>query len=60
MTPLRENPDLRYNGLDLLEYAYKSNGEFTNIKITDYIPKVFKFRSLNILKNEVSIFKVME
>jgi hypothetical protein len=60
MTQLREYPNLRFNGLELLEYFYKSQGEFTNIKLTEYIPKVFKFRSLNILKNEVSIFKLME
>jgi hypothetical protein len=60
MSQLRDYPKLRFNGLELLEYSYKSNGEFTNIKLTEYIPKVFKFRSLNILKNEVSMFKVME
>jgi hypothetical protein len=57
---MREFPNLKFSGLELMEYFYKTNNEFTNIKVTEYIPKAFKFRAMNILKNDVSIFKVME
>jgi hypothetical protein len=60
MNIIKEIPNFKFHGLELQAYYYKTNSEFRNIKVTEYIPKLFKFRALSALKNEVSIFKIIE
>ena len=46
--------------MELFEYSLKSGNEIITLKITDYTPKRFKFRSLDILKNEIILYKTLE
>ena len=61
MFVLTEWPNLNFSGLELISYTVKPEiGEESSIKITECFPKIFKFRSLNILKEEVSLHKYYE
>lgn len=60
MITLNEWPNLNFHGLEILSYGHKNKLGVTDIKITDYFPKTFKFRSLNVLKHHVFLQKVEE
>ena len=57
---MNEFPNLNFNGLQLLEYCYKNGSEVIPIKLNDNFPKFFKFRSLDVLKNEVYLARTFE
>ena len=48
-----EFPDLKFQGIELVEYGYREDNQFIPIKINQYFPKIFKFRSLDVLKNDI-------
>jgi hypothetical protein len=48
-----EYPDLKFQGIELVEYGYREDNQFIPIVINQYFPKIFKFRSLDVLKNDI-------
>lgn len=60
ITHLTEFPDLKFNSLELIDYSLKSNNLISNIHVTEYFPRLFKFRCLDILKEEFFIYREYE
>jgi hypothetical protein len=60
MKEIIEFPKLKFQGLELVEYGYKEGHETFPIKITEFFPKIFKFRSLDILKEDVYLCRKYE
>jgi hypothetical protein len=58
MTRINEFPDLNFEALELKDYFIKNGQELSHIKITEYFPRVFKFRSLDLLRNDIYVKKI--
>jgi hypothetical protein len=58
MTKINEFPDLNFEALELKDYFIKNGQELSQIKITEYFPRVFKFRSLDVLRNDIYVKKI--
>ena len=48
---------LDYNGIELVECSMKNWDDTIKIDINEKFPKIFKFRSFNLMKNDIIITK---